>query len=94
MPGWSRRCLMDQALEKRLYKVEYNVSEALREMGEDLGVLKALPRDVVEIHTEALSKKQKEFSPQKFNAFLEEGRFMLIEVMGDLTTYYRRNSVG
>lgn len=85
---------MDQALEKRLYKVEYNVSEALREMGEDLGVLKALPRDVVEIHTEALSKKQKEFSPQKFNAFLEEGRFMLIEVMGDLTTYYRRNSVG
>ena len=86
--------LMDQALEKRLYKVEYNVSEALREMGEELGVLKALPRDVVEIHTAALSRKQKKFPPQKFNAFLEEGRFMLIEVMGYLTTYYRRNSIG
>ncbi len=86
--------LMDQALGNRLYKVEYDVSEALREMGEELGVLKALPRDVVEMHTQALSRKQKEFSPQKFNAFLEEGRFMLIEVMGYLTTYYRRNSIG
>ncbi len=86
--------LMDQALEKWAYKVNHDVSEGLRNMGENLGVLKALPRDVVEIHTTALSKKQEQSTPQKFKAYAEEARFMLIEVMGYLTAYYRRYAIG
>ena len=86
--------LMNQALEKRAYKVDFDISDGLRDMGENLGMLKALPRDVVEIHTSALSVKHKQSSPQRFKAYAEEGRFMLIEMMGYLTTYYRRYAVG
>ena len=86
--------LMEKALEKRAYKVDHDVSEELREMGEDLGVLKALPRDVVELHTSALSKKRTESPPQKLKAYAEEGRFMLMEIMGYLAVYYRRYAIG
>lgn len=86
--------LLDNALEKRAYKVDHNVSLELRTMGEDLGVLKALPRDVVELHTSALSKKNGETTPHKFKAYAEEGRFMLLEIMGYLTVYYRRYAIG
>lgn len=86
--------LMENALEKRAYKVHHDVSEGLLDMGESLGVLKALPRDVVEIHVAALSEKQTRTTPQKFKAYAEEGRLMLVEVMGYLTAYYRRYAVG
>jgi len=86
--------LMDNALEKRAYKVDHDVSEELRTMGEDLGVLKALPRDLVKLHTSALSKKHGESAPQKFKAYANEGHFMLLEIMGYLAAYYRRSAIG
>ncbi len=86
--------IMDHALEKRTYKVKHDISEGLLEMGENLGVLKAMPRDAVEIYASALSKKQGQSTSQKFKAYAEEGRFMLIEMMGYLTAYYRRYAVG
>ena len=85
--------LLDHALEKRAYKVDHDISEGLREMGENLGMLKALPRDVVEIYTTALLKRQGRSTPQKLKAYAEEGRFMLIELMGYLTAYYRRYAI-
>ena len=86
--------LLDNALEKRAYKVDHDISQELRTMGEDLGVLKALPRDVVELHTYALSKKHGESTAQKFKAYAEEGRFMLLEILGYLAVYYRRYAIG
>lgn len=82
--------LMDKALEVRAYKVDYDFSNALRELGDDLGVLKATPKDVVEIHTVALRNKYKESSPKKARFYKGEGTYMLIETMGYLTSYYRR----
>jgi len=86
--------LMDQALERQAYKVEYNIGEDLRSLADELGFLKAGPRDVVEIHTTALRRKTKEAASAKAQAYAQEGRLMLLELMGDLVSFYRSYSSG
>jgi len=86
--------LMDRALEERNYKVEHHVTEALRSMADELGFLKATPRDVLEIHTVSLKKKYSGATPQKSRAYAEEGGLILIQIMGYLITYYRTYAIG
>jgi len=81
--------LMDKALEQRAYKVEHNMSEELRAIGEQIGSLKAGPRDVVEIHSTALKRKIREVNRMKAAAYVEEGRLMVLELMGGLASFYR-----
>ncbi len=81
--------LMDLALEQKAYKVEHDISGKLRTVAEELGSLKAGPRDVVEIHSSALRKKTSETSHARAQAYAEEGRMMVLELMGHLVTYYR-----
>ena len=81
--------LMDLALERRAYKVEHNISAELRSLAERVGFLKAGPRDVVEIHTTALKEKSSEAATQKVQGYIEEGRLMVLELMGYLVSYYR-----
>ena len=86
-------CLMDLALEQRAYKVEHNISEALRAIGEQISFLKASPRDVVEIHSTALKMKTEGATPHKVLAYAEEGRLMVLELMGYLASCYRNYSL-
>jgi PAS domain S-box-containing protein len=83
--------LLDLALEERVYKVSHDVSEQLRPLAERLGFLRAGPRDVVEIHLTALRKKSQDVPAQKAQAYAEEGRMMVLELMGHLTAYYRNS---
>jgi CheY-like chemotaxis protein len=86
--------LMDLALEQRAYRVEHNISEKLRQMADKLGFLKASPRDIVEIHTFALRQKNNNVTLAKAKAYVEEGRLMVLELMGYLTSYYRKYYIG
>ncbi|MDJ1174473.1 response regulator [Roseofilum capinflatum] len=86
--------LMDLSMEQRVYKVDYNISEQLRNMGEQLGFLKASPRDVVEIHTQVLKAKTQNSNPVKAQAYVSEGRLMVLELMGYLASYYRKYFIG
>ena len=86
--------LMDLALEQHAYKVEHNISDKLRVLAEQLGFLKAGPRDVVEIHTRSLKQKTQDITPVKAKAYVAEGRLMVLELMGDLTSYYRKYVIG
>ncbi len=81
--------LMDLALERRAYKVEHDVSGNLRAVVEQLGYLKAGPRDVVEIHATALKRQTRKATHAKAQAYAEEGRLMVLELMGYLVTFYR-----
>ena len=85
--------LIDQALEQQVHKVDYNLSEKLRSMAEELGFLKASPRDVVEIHGSTLKKKLRGKNPKKAKAYLEEGRLRVFELMGYLVSFYRHRSM-
>ena len=84
--------LMELALEQQAFKVEYDISGSLRAMADELGAFKAGPRDVVEIHSTALKDKSGEASHTRYQAYAEEGRIMVLELMGYLVSYYRTHS--
>jgi len=81
--------LMDLALEQQAYKVEHDISGKLRTIAEELGSFKAGPRDVVEIHSSALRKKTSQANHDRAQAYAEEGRMMVLQLMGHLASYYR-----
>ncbi len=84
---------LDLALEQRAYKVEHNISSRLREMGERLGYLNARPRDVVDIHTVALRSAVGKVNWTRSEAYAEEGRLLVLELMGYLVSFYRSYSL-
>ncbi len=86
--------LLELSLEQRIYKVDYNISEKLRNLGEKLGFLKASPRDTIEIHTKVLKEKSKDASVAKAQAYVVEGRLMILELMGYLASFYRKYYIG
>lgn len=83
--------LMDLMLEQRSYRVEHQprITERLRAMAERLGTRRAGPRDVVEVHGTALRRLGQEQGPQAAHALAEEGRLLVLELMGHLVSYYR-----
>ncbi|MBF0608672.1 MAG: hypothetical protein HQL61_14125 [Magnetococcales bacterium] len=85
--------LLELAIEHRIYKTNHNISEGLLTIAEQLGYLKAGPRDVVEIHSEAIKNKIEGINLFKSNLYIEEGRMILLELMGDLVSYYRNHFV-
>ncbi|HKQ73791.1 MAG TPA: response regulator [Blastocatellia bacterium] len=85
--------LLDLALEQRIYKVNNRLSESLRNFGDQLGFIKAGPRDVVQIHHAALLKKAANVTVSKSKAYIEEGRLIILELMGNLVSYYRNHTL-
>ncbi len=86
--------IIEKAMEQRAYKVDYGLSDELRTMAERLGFLRAGPRDVVEIHSTVLQNKSSGAHPRKMQAYTEEGRLLVLELMGYLVSYYRNYSLG
>jgi hypothetical protein len=86
--------MIEKAMEQRAYKVDYGLSDELRTMAERLGFLRAGPRDVVEIHSTVLQSKSSGVHPRKMQAYTEEGRLLVLELMGYLVSYYRNYSLG
>jgi FixJ family two-component response regulator len=86
--------LLALALEQRVYKVDHRVSVALREVADQLGMLDAGPRDVLDLHLHALRARLASAPVAELPALTEEGRLLVLELMGDLVTYYRNVSLG
>lgn len=82
--------LLDQALERRAFKVEHPISVELRNLAQQLGLHRAVPRDVLELHLTALKAKTSAASPARAQAYAEEGRILVLELMGYLAAYYRQ----
>ncbi len=86
--------VFELALERRAYRVEHNTSERLRLLGGRLAACKAGPRDVIDIHSSVLKEKVALATLERTAAYLEEGRLLVLELMGFLATYYRGVAVG
>jgi PAS domain S-box-containing protein len=84
--------IMERALERRTFKIEGNLSDAIDDLATRLGFLKATPRDVIDLHSAALRDKGREGSPARMRGYIEEGHFLLVELLGHLTTYYRNRA--
>ena len=85
--------LMDQALERRVYKVEDDIAKEVTAVSERLGALRAGPRDVVDIYIMALKNKNRQANPVKAEAYAEESRLIALKLMGELASYYRKRCV-
>ena len=82
--------LLDHAVERQAYKVDYDISGKLQALAREMAALKAWPRDVVEVHNRALQMKIGGMKPELKWAYIEEGRLMVLELMGYLANSYRR----
>lgn len=81
--------LLDRAVEQRTYRLEDRVTASVRELAGELGAMRAGPRLVVEIHAEAIKGRIAQQTPQRAAAILEEGRLLLVRLLGALVQYYR-----
>ena len=82
--------LLISFVEQRIYRVENELAGKAKVLIEQLGYLQATPQDLIELHTTSLKKSP----PQKNKAYLAEGRYLLLELMGRLVAYYRRYYIG
>lgn len=83
--------ILESGVERRIYGEDGGRAEALRELSNELGFLRAGPRDVIEMHCAALRAKTEEAPPRKAHAYFEEGRLLVLELMGNLASYYRNH---
>ncbi len=86
--------LLELSMEQRSHKVDYDIPDKLHSIAQELGYLKAGPRDIIEIHSMALRKKTLTANPIKTEAYAVEGRVMALEFMGHLVSYYRTRAIG
>jgi PAS domain S-box-containing protein len=84
--------IMDEAQERRIYRAEGSLSDRLGDLANRLGFLKATPRDAVELHGTVLKEKSRAVPAPRMRAYLEEGHFLLTELIGHLATYYRNRA--
>lgn len=86
--------ILHQAIEARLYKTEFNPTQHLQQLAEQLGQLWVRSRDVVELHMVALQARQAQNSPTQQIIYADEGRLLLLELIGFLAAHYRNHALG
>ncbi|MBF0565879.1 MAG: response regulator [Nitrospirae bacterium] len=88
--------LLDEALKQQTHNAVCdmfdNMSDKLQALSERLGFLRLGPREVIEIHATALRQQTQKVSQSKAMVYVEEGRNMVLELMGYLVSYYRKYS--
>jgi hypothetical protein len=80
---------IDLALDRRVHKVDHDISAGLRAMAEEMGAMCAGPRDVIDVHKAALTIACAGAPEVKSQVITEEARFLLVELMGYLVSFYQ-----
>ncbi|MBF0348386.1 MAG: response regulator [Magnetococcales bacterium] len=86
--------VLDQQIHMRTHKVVYNISDELKQLAADLGLLRCGPRDVVDLYLATLEKREDPGYPQKNEAIHEECRYLAFELIGRLVSFYRPYAMG
>lgn len=86
--------LLDRALLGRSTKEQGRLVADLNDIADRLGMLGAGPRDVVDLHKAAITGRIEGESARKSKAYVEEGRLLLVQLMGHLVSHYRSLSWG
>jgi hypothetical protein len=82
--------LLRAALESQVTRTQRDVASELKDLAERLGRFCAGPRDVVDVHTAVMTGIVKIESPPMALALTQEGRFLVLELMGHLVLFYRK----
>ena len=86
--------LLVRFVEQKIYQVQYEIASEINILIEQLGYLQATSKDLIQLHTDTLKQKQVSSSKKGMKAYIIEGRYLLLELMGRLVSYYRRYYVG
>ena len=81
--------VLDMALDQSVYRDSQQVPERLRALAHRLGEERAGPRDVVELHTAAVGMRLRSGEIGRVQGYVEEGKMLLLELMGDVMAVYR-----
>lgn len=84
--------LLDRALLGTTAADRARIARNLQAVADRLGVLGAGPRDAVDLHKAAMINRLQGRSARKNRAYVEEGRLLLVQLMGYLVSYYRHLS--
>ena len=82
--------LIEHAAASQMYRLRPAAQDSARPLAERLGFMGAGPRDVIELHTEALRRLAQRMVPTDEHHVAVEGRIVVLELMGYLASYYRR----
>jgi hypothetical protein len=88
------RRLLRRGLDEQVYRGQATVEGDVRSLAAILGFLGAGPRDVIELHTRTLRRLLRAADGVESEAAVEEGRVLVLRLMGRLVAYYRDRSVG
>lgn len=81
--------VLDKLIERRIYKIDYNQETELNSLANDLGFLKASPKEIIKINSTVIKNNIHKVHPKKLMIYHEETRIVMLELMGYLTNYYR-----
>ena len=85
--------LLTTSLERQVYKGERDdLSDELRVIADELGELRAGPREIAQLHARVLRAKISGMNTAKSQALVAEGRMMAFELMGHVLSFYRRRA--
>lgn len=83
--------LLEKYVQNRTHKVYSHIQQETEKLADEMGYYRIHPRDLVKIHVETLRIKQESTpSVARMQVYMDEGRMLLLELMGYLTAYYRR----
>lgn len=80
--------LLDEAVDQRIHQGE-PLSAEFGDLSARLRQLRASARDVIELHARALDDKLTTVPQRMARMYMEEGRFVVLELMGRLLSDYR-----
>ncbi len=86
--------LLERAARRGGDKDAADVTAELLGLADRLGALGAGPRDVVELHKVAMNGRLRGHGPISIGAYVQEGRLLMCQLLGNLVSYYRTLSWG
>lgn len=86
--------LVGQYVEERGLVVDYHVASRAKTLAGDLALLRATPRDVVDVHVAALRGLVEGRARGRVRVLMDTGQILLVQVLGHLASYYRAQAVG
>lgn len=81
--------LLEHRLEQQAFRVEQNVFELVKRFADRIGFLHGGPRDLIEVHCSALNRRTQSEPEARSQAYVDEGRLLVLQVMGCLASFYR-----
>lgn len=84
--------LVEKSIEDRIYKSNTESISQQRMYANELGFLKAGPKDLIRIHTELYKSLVNNITEKKLGVYIEESRIVLLSIMGHLVSFYRNRN--